>query len=886
MDIDIEKFKNDSTKMKINYSNTKKSLYKILNTNFCSKITRIRLYSNVFLLDEKYSLLNSNIKVPIQNIKDYNTYYSMFTVLNELCDVTPDGFELYKDSNYYIKKTVKKDLDIKEILDSNDNIEKINKSSELYELYDDLKYSDSFKCNSFGNLLEYIVGVTIPIKFALYIKIIAKYLNPDIEESKISDKNLPFLTILDLDNSITNDEKQVVLNLIKILMIIQFKYSKSFYNDIYEIPYYQENIDLVKSIQSKMTSLFLKLEKLLKEFDSINSNKLAQYIFASGNYNFLSSLLPFAKVSYKNNKNIFSDYKNFEYDIYDDNFNINHLNSLKRYIKPIIFNIGLIDEYNRISINIDTIFKKILEKNEVEIFQNIIDSNNVNERNSLLIKLLYINKNDLKVKENIKHYRNVVNITTSKEEELKNLFHKSEIESKCPKIRDNYESILNISKQFYDNAINITSYTPYFSTYPINIDNLGFESGYTTGPTKQIMYNLSNLLNYVVRFDNDNIKFVTPVWVEDNDKFYTFLSHYILIDLNLEISKIKFYLNFKMIITVFINIYEKNPKLFSEKCNFLRVISKFNKFLGISDIKSLFFENDKPKYENVPKEYEVYYNKICFFLIADLIDGGNEYKLLKNEESRSFILDPEANFLETKLESYKMPDRFLDFESFKIFYPKFTIDELYNIIEHKLFGMYFIINNNKEYTPEDIINNIIFKNNSGSDKYDILKKYLKNIITDYSKDLPDDIVKSIRDKYPDQKSFNEKILLAWTASINLTDSTELKFIVSPDVGEVLNIQTCFNTFYYPSSREIENVDQIKYEEFAIAFLQAINDVKFGITGGKKSRKKNKQKNIYNIKKTKKLLFKRKKFKNLNKSSVNKITKKIKIINKKTKKLNN
>ena len=107
MDINIEKFKNESTKMKINYSNTKKSLYKILNTNFCSKMTRIRLYSNVFFFDEKYSLLNTNIKVPVQNINDYNTYYSMFTVLNELCDVTPDGFELYKDSYYYIKKTVK-----------------------------------------------------------------------------------------------------------------------------------------------------------------------------------------------------------------------------------------------------------------------------------------------------------------------------------------------------------------------------------------------------------------------------------------------------------------------------------------------------------------------------------------------------------------------------------------------------------------------------------------------------------------------------------------------------------------------------------------------------------------------------------------------------------
>lgn len=887
--MDIEKFKRDSKEIKINYSEIKDNLLKVLNVNFGKKLTRIELYNNFFLLEDKYSFYKTDKIIPILDTKDYNNYYTMFDVLNRDCDIDANGLEIYEENKFNIKKLIKNDIDIIKILDANNNIEELKKDSELYKLYDNLKSSNvSDYCKNFGKLLKNMLGFTAPVKLTIFIKIVAKFLNPDIEDYKISNEELPFLSILDLDNSITKEEKNVILNLIKLSIILQQKYSIS-YIHVNELPYYTKNHNLIDSIQSKIDRLINKLKNLFNDLNLNEKNKfnvkysdhLISIIFSNSKYNFLNSLI--GSIYFKNNKKVFSEYKNFDYDIYNDNFDITKLNKLNRYINPIIFNIE--NQYNEvISNNIDEFFKKIVKK-DVELFSSILKTTSLDERNDLIMELLNIDKNNLSLKENVKFYKKIVNISTTKKEELKKVFHKSEIESKCPKIRDNYESVLNISKQFYDNAINITSYAPYFASYPINIDNQGSESGFTTGPTKQIMYNLSNLLNYIVRFNNhkNKIEFITPIWVDDDVKFYTFLTHYLLIDLNLEISKINFNLNFKMIATLFIHMYDKNPTLFNENNNtIISILRKFNKFLNISNVKDLFFENDEPKYENIPEDYLRFYNKICLFLIADLIDGGNEYKLLKDEETRDFILDPEAEFLETKLESYKMPDGFLDFNSFKIFYPTMSDGELYKLIEKTLFKIYFIINDDKSFTSEDIIKKINFTNESNDNKYDVLNDYLKRIITDYSKDLPDDLVKSIKEIYPNQESFNKKVLLAWTASVNLTDSTELKFIVTSEVGELMRIYTCFNTIYYPSPRENQDSGEIKYQDFANIFLQAINDVGFGMRGGKKTKKcKDKLKNKNYNKKSKKKLILKNLLEKVNKNNIkfNKKTKNLRFISK-------
>ena len=282
----------------------------------------------------------------------------------------------------------------------------------------------------------------------------------------------------------------------------------------------------------------------------------------------------------------------------------------------------------------------------------------------------------------------------------------------------------------------------------------------------------------------------------------------------------------------------------------------------------------------------MFYNKICLFLIADLIDGGNQYTYLKNEESRNFLFG--ADFLETILEVNKMPDGFLDLHSFKLFYLNSSESELYQLIEDKLLKIYFIINDNKTFNSEDIIKKIIFINESDDNKYDVLNNYLKRIITDYSEGLPDDLVKTIKDKYPTQESFNEKILLAWTASINLTDSTELKFIVTSEVGQLIRIYTCFNTIYYPSPREDESNKEISYEDFANIFLQSINDVGFGIGGRKKTKKRkgkaylknNFKKKSKKSKKSKKLILKNLlERKNKKNNKFNKKTKAKKLISK-------
>ena len=839
--MDIDKFKNQSKEIQINYANMQYSLQKVLNTNFSKKLVRIKLYNNIFLLENEYSFSKSNERVPILNTKNYNTYYEIFHDIFYYCVNEPNGMKLYDESKYKLSKLIKDDVNVKKILESHDNIQK----SDLYNLYNELmKPNTNINCKKMGNTLKSMVSYTLPVKFALYIKIIAKFLNPDIEESKIRDENLPFLTILDLDNSLSEKDKKIVLNLIKLSLIIKFKGD----GNIYNTTFYKQNENYIKSIsiQDKIINLYEKLKNLLIELDLDKYGNLLGYIFAYSKYNFLHSLI--GELNFVDNKKIFEDYINFNDNIYDKDFDINSLNKLKRYIKPIIFNIDFID-HEEMSKNIDDFFKKIIDKNN-NIFITILDTKNLDERKKLIMTLL--NLNNLEISDNIKTYNKVVNISTKQETDLKTLFHKSEIEDRCPKIINTYSSVLNISKQYYENAINTTSYVPYFVSYPINIDNQGDEIGFTTGPTKQIMYNLSNLLNYIIRFDekNNKIDFVNPIWIDDKKKFYTFLTHYILTDLNIEISKINFYLNFKMIIPIFINLYDKNPNLFKVRVLFLDIIKKFNKFLNISNVKDLFFENDKPKYDNIPEDYLKFYNKICLFLIADLIDGGNEYKLLKDEETRNFILDPDVEFLETKLESYKMPDGFLDYYSFNLYYSKYSMGEIYSLMQDKLFKIYFIINDIKNLTSENLISKIIFTNNSGDEKYDILQSYLESIITDYSKDLPDDLVKEIKIKYPTQESFNTKLLLAWTASVNLTDKTELKFIITSEYGQLLRIYTCFNTIYYPSPREIDNDIKINYEEFVINLLESIDNIGFGIGGGKKT-KKNKSKYKY-IKKSKKV----------------------------------
>ena len=873
---DIEKLKEISTKLTINYSEMKDSILNILETNGSYIDKRIKLYNNFFLTGIENDSYNKKKKY-------YNTYFSIFKFIDINCNINDDVLSLYDSGKNNIKTFINQEINVEKIYEQKEELET---NQELNNIY--LKLNSNIKCKPITNVFKSISKYPFSIKYALFIKIIAKYCNKNIGNIHLTNINLPYLTILDLDESITEDDKEIILNLINLSLILKYKYKYyNFYTNLEELPYYKNYKQFIRNIEMKVNKIIEKVSNLFKQLKinvNIGYTNAASNLLIGQNRGKLNIIYALTgNTDFADSKNFFKKYENFEGDIFDINFNFNTMDKLYRDTLPILFSC---DDYLYGNKTIDSFFEKILGKS-INLFDSILKTKNLDERNDLIMKLLNIDKNNLTLKENFQIYKKTVKISTTKKEELEKIFHKSEIENECPKIRNNYESVLNVSKQFYDNAINITSFTPYFANYPINIDNQGSETGFTTGPSKQIMYNLSNLLNYIIRFDNDKnkIEFIKPVWANNDLNFYTFLTHYLLVDLSLEISKINFNLNFKMLIPIFIDMYDKNYKLFNDKSIFLNIISEFNNFVNISNVEDLFFENDKPKYDNLPKEYIIFYNKICLFLIADLIDGGNEFKLLKEKETRDFILDPDAEFLETKLESYKMPDGFLDFNSFKIFYPNVSDSELYTLIQNKLFKIYFIINEDKSFTSEDIINKITFINESGDKKYDSLNDYLKKIITDYSKNLPDQLVKTIKEIYPNQESFNKKVLLAWTASVNLTDSTELKFIVTSNVGQLMRIYTCFNTIYYPSPIEVEYSDEIKYEDFANIFLQAINDVGFGLTGGRRTKKrKSKILNKKNLKKkSKKLILKNllekknKKYKKSNKliSKYKKKSKKIK-----------
>ena len=269
MDSDFEKLKEESQKREINYFDMSGSLLKILNTNGCHQIKRLKLYFNAFLYGKKYSFENKPLSfVPIFDIPEYNSYYTIF---DSFCKrLNNEGLELYEESKYNIKNLIKKTVNIEEVLEANNNIEKnIEKTSKLGELYNYLKKEKQNKhldCERFADVLKYSLEYTTPVKLALYVKIIAKFLNPKIEDSKLTNEKLPFLSILDLiDSEIIYENKKynvknLMLNLVKIELIKKLK------EEYGHTQYYKNNIEIMKIIQSKILELKKKIGIIIRNW--------------------------------------------------------------------------------------------------------------------------------------------------------------------------------------------------------------------------------------------------------------------------------------------------------------------------------------------------------------------------------------------------------------------------------------------------------------------------------------------------------------------------------------------------------------------------------------------------------------------------------------------
>lgn len=871
--MDITDINSKLKEIEINYSEMKDSFLEIFNTNFSSISNRIIFYNNIFLLEDKFSLYKSEKTIPLSNEIDYNTYYTLLDSYSNYCRLDSDNMvELYDNSEYNIKNLIKKNYNLEDVIKVEDIKDKLANESSLLNLINEIKESGREICPTKN--LDRLFNPTFSLKYMLFVKIIVKFLNPTIDDSKLTNENLPFLNPLDLHNDITDEEKKIIMNVIKLKLILlnKFKYSNLKSNaEMKKIGYYENNKELVEFWAAKIRASIMQFNEFLDSLEisdnHFDQKKIIHMIFGeyatriSNDWSVVFNIL----IGYNNmhfKYKYFKEYIDFEEDIFDTNFDVSLLDKFKRYFSPFYLNFSVSRtnyEYNNsfyfdranVNFQLDSLFKTMITKKK-NIFEEIIETNDLNKLKKLKLKLFLYKNETVKLSFDVVDYRHPIFINTNGTPDLSELFNKDDSELKCDKLLKKYESVLNISKQFYTNALYTPRIPPYFNDYYIKFSGYGSERGLKTGPTKQIMYNLSQLMNYIIKYNDkeDKIIFNTPIWVNDNKTlFYEFMTRYILIDLKYKISKFNFYFKYNMINTIILKLYNKDN--YKESYSYKKLFGKFNQFLEIDNIRDLFYDKDgnarfealeaQQSYAKSEEELEFYYFKICLFLIGDLLEGGAEYKYLLDESSRDYTLDPENEFLETKIDKFKMPDAFMSENAINLsigIEPEGRKSNVHlNKIEQILIDTYFLINENSMITPEAFIGAIRFENNINP-KYDVVFDYMKQLITDYEKDLPEEFISSIKEKYPTQESFNEKLLLVWSSSLNITQETKLQLII--DVQPSIIIQTCFNSLGFPVSRE--NSD-ISYEDFVNIILAAMTGIGFGRGGRKRTKKyKNKNKN--------------------------------------------
>lgn len=437
--------------------------------------------------------------------------------------------------------------------------------------------------------------------------------------------------------------------------------------------------------------------------------------------------------------------------------------------------------------------------------------------------------------------KQLININTTKDVSNTELFYEKDIEEFDVNGDDIVKNTQMVTRQVLRQMIPSTS--PYFVALSVKFDAYGVERGLTTGPTKQIMFYLSKMLEYMIRENKEGgIEFVIPKWLGTGDiittQFCTFLTHYLLIDLQNETSTFKFPLPFAIIIPGLIGCLE-NSKCSHDTLD--KLLDTFKDFVGVDD-KKLFDASGNSKYDSgkvfaTKEEYIMNYNKICLYLINDLFTGGKQYTYLQNEGSIEYLLDPENEFLAGVQEMYQVPKGFLDFDSIDMLYSikgRISIDEL-------LFKIYVTVNTQKTITSEMMINAIKFRN-MVDPKYDYLLGYMKKLLTDYTDGLDEATVKSIKEDYPTQEDFLEAFLLAWTASSKLGSGEKLNYIISQQPN--INISTCFNQILYPIPYGTDPDYTFKYEDFVSVILSAITGVGFGLTGGYRKSLKLKHKKVH------------------------------------------
>jgi len=470
-------------------------------------------------------------------------------------------------------------------------------------------------------------------------------------------------------------------------------------------------------------------------------------------------------------------------------------------------------------------FKESTPSNKFETFTKLP----VVKQKAYYTSLFNVDSGKIKVSEFEKLYvKPVVTINTTKDVSNSELFYDKDIEEFDVEGDDIVKKTQMVSRQVLEQMIPST--TPYFAALNVKFDTYGIESGFDTGPTKQIMFYLAKMLEYMIRRSKDDggIEFVLPKWLGTGDiitnQYCTFLTHYFMIDLQRETSTFKFPMDFGIIIPGLIGCLESDDAKHRFKIN--RILNDFKQFTGLTDDK-LFDESGNAKYDSEKKfatreEYILHYNKICLYMINDLMKGGKQYNYLQDESSIGYTIDPENEFLEGAEESYNIPKGFLDFTSLYIVSgSKKAIDEL-------LLRVFININTQKTITSDEMINAIQFRNDVDP-KYDYLNDYMKKFLTNYIDGLDEATVKSIQEDYPTHEDFLEAFLLAWTASTKIGSGEKLKFIVSQQPN--LNIATCFNQLLYPIPYGVPADHKVEYGDFVSVILGGITGVGFGLSGG-------------------------------------------------------
>lgn len=866
----------------INYESIKESLIELNDTNMPRISVRDRIYDNIFLYEGRYD------RAAVTGERDDYFYLldSMYTdclngdtfdLPNEYKNVlmSNSGSSRYADisltpkilvENINIKETFKDNAILLDIIDRLEN--SCNDRSDLPSMR---------AFTGKNNLLE-TLKIPLAIKYMLLVKFIILYVNPNIDKEKLSDENIGYISLLDLDETITDDDKKIVLNLIKLNTLYdtysnytqQLYWNGPTYIDFYNHPYFDENKNTLHRVIVRINNKINIIKKLfislgIKSLKYTISSLLIGTIYSNiqltdyRRLTFLNDIYNSLSNKHINKKKYFRDIIatseiGISFANQDGEELENTLDKLKKFVSPIIYDIN----YNDVRLNtgIDDFFSKI-SGNYKNIFSKYIETDNLIKKNELLYNIFDIDDDKLRL--SLRNFDSVINIDTNSDVSYGELFNKDDSELKYDKETgeydketEEYKKILNITKQFFDKGVITPDIVPYFRERYISTSGVGgAEKGYTTGPTKDIMYNLSRLMNYIIRYDKDTrVKYTTPIWAKNNSKiFYTFLTHYILRDLSLETSKFDFYLNFKMIVPCMITLLKKENN--NRNSNNLSIINNiiiyFNNFVGINDIKKLLFDNDNLKYDIQDDDYVFYYNSIALFLIGDLLEGGSEYKILKDYPE--YILDPDNDYLKTQIEIFKPPQGFFDYESLDLFYSNSRVN-INATIEKTLFKFYAIIKNKKKITSKSIIDAIIFINQTGVTEYNIIETYIKKLIKDYTQDLPENVINNIKEVYPNQEDFNNKLLLVWTANRNINNQTTLTLEISS--GNDIIFTTCHNYMLYPVN--LDRYQEISYEDFVISILGVMTGSGFG-RGGKKKKSRNNKNKIIN-KKTKKQLVKK------------------------------